>query len=65
MPWSGAGQMDFNKDKCKITHFGYENIKHEYKLLGELLSEAEKEKDLRLVICNDQKIQKAVLRCLL
>ena len=37
MDWSNKGQMQFNKEKCKVMHFGYNNPCLEYTMGGEKL----------------------------
>ena len=44
--WAEEWAMAFNKGKCKIMHFGRENIRHQYQMNGTSLEEVEEEKDL-------------------
>ena len=53
--WSDKWLLKFNKDKCKVMHVGFNNIKHDYKLQGENLIKVEEEKDLGVIVKNDLK----------
>jgi ribonuclease P/MRP protein subunit RPP40 len=44
--WSQDWQLLFNQDKCKCIHFGYNNMRYDYFLGGELIKSTELEKDL-------------------
>ena len=50
MDWSNKWQMQFNIEKCKVMHFGYNNPCLEYTMGGEKLMMTESEKDLCVVI---------------
>ena len=53
--WSEKWLLKFNKDKCKIMHVGYNNLKHNYKLQGRNLIRVEEEKDLGVIVKSDLK----------
>ena len=53
--WSDKWLLKFNKDKCKVMHVGYNNLKHNYKLQGQNLIRVEEEKDLGIIIKSDLK----------
>ena len=54
--------MLFNVDKCKVMHFGINNIKVNYELNGKTLEEVTGERDLGVVVQNDLKCSKHVLK---
>ena len=49
--------MKFNSSKCHVVHFGKKNYGHYYHLNGSLLSPAEKEKDLGVIVGKDLKAE--------
>ena len=49
MDWSNKWQMQFNKEKCKVMHFGYNNQCLEYTMGGEKLMMTESEKKILLL----------------
>ena len=53
--WSEKWLLKFNKDKCKVMHIGYNNVKQNYKLQGQNLVTVEEEKDLGVVVKSDLK----------
>ena len=53
--WSEKWLLKFNKDKCKVMHVGYNNLKHNYKLQGRNLIRVEEEKDLGVIVKSDLK----------
>jgi len=53
--------MLFNVDKCKVMHFGHNNLMMDYTLHGKVLDVVCEEKGLRVVVSNDFK---ASLRCI-
>ena len=54
--------MLFNVDKCKVMHFGINNIKVNYELNGKTLEEVTEERDLGVVVQNDLKCSKQCLK---
>ena len=44
--WAERWAMSFNEKKCKIMHFGRDNIQYKYSMNGMQLEEVEEEKDL-------------------
>ena len=68
--WAKTWQMSFNFDKCKVMHFGMNNVEREYKMdLGwdtppHIIEKTQVERDLGIMISNDLKwvhqIEKAV-----
>jgi ribonucleases P/MRP protein subunit RPP40 len=53
--WADCWGMAFNKDKCKVMHFGRGNTQHQYQLGGHVLSKTVAEKDSLVMVTNDQK----------
>ena len=51
--WSQKWQLNFNATKCKVIHFGQNNLNLGYNMDGSQLEVAEHEKDLGVVIDND------------
>ena len=54
--WASDWQMEFNLDKCKVMHFGYDNRRKNYNMKGKNLQKVEEEKDLRVIISSDLKV---------
>lgn len=50
--WSGAWQLPFNIEKCKVMHLGTRNLEQEYKMNGMVLQETSSEKDLGITVDN-------------
>ena len=50
--------MSFNVGKCKVMHFGKNNVKAEYKMNERKLAEITGEKDLGVIFSNDLKVSK-------
>ena len=48
--WSQEWQLLFNRDKCKVLHFGKKNPRHEYTMGGHKLESSRQEKDLGVLI---------------
>ena len=44
--WSKKWQLPFNATKCKVMHFGYQNLQQTYHLNGHALESSHIEKDL-------------------
>ena len=51
-----GGLADDDVDKCLVLHFGYNNVKVDLELGGKLLVAHESERDLRVVVPNDLKV---------
>ena len=45
-----------NVEKCKVVHYGRDNIGYNYSLYGQTLADVESEKDLGVVFSNDLKV---------
>ena len=54
--WSEDWLMLFNYDKCKVIHFGKNNVNADYVLGGNILEAVNFERDLGVVIQNDLKV---------
>jgi len=53
--WSKDWQMLFHVDKCKVMHFGHNNLKMDYSLDNKTLQKVHQEKDLGVIISDDMK----------
>ena len=58
--WADKWQMKFNADKCKVIHFGRNNIRHKYVMggyapAGVVLEEVKVEKDVGVMVSEDLK----------
>ena len=53
--WSRKWLLEFNKDKCKVMHVGYNNEKYNYSLQGRNLIKTNEEKDLGIIVRSDLK----------
>ena len=53
--WSERWQMNFNLEKCKVMHLGYNNKNVNYSLGGKNLEKVTEEKDLGVLISDDFK----------
>ena len=47
--------MFFNVNKCKVMHFGSNDIKARYEINGKYLEEVMEERDLSVIMQNDLK----------
>ena len=56
--WSNEWQMLFNIDKCKVMHFGNNNLHAVYTLGGKVLQVVEEERDLGVIVQDDLKVSK-------
>ena len=60
--WSVNLQMLFNLEKCKIMHFGYNNLQNTLFLIrGHILDTAVEERDLGIIVRNDFKVSSQCL----
>ena len=53
--WADRWEMRFNVEKCHVLHLGKNNQKHSYTMNGNTLDSTDKEKDICVIICNNQK----------
>jgi len=58
--WSENWGMTFNAQKCKVMHFGSNNLEYDYNIKGENLHKVEVERDLGILVSNDFKVAKQV-----
>lgn len=58
--WSSDWQMQFNADKCKSIHFGYNNSRHVYTMDGQSLEQVTEEKDLGIIVTDNLKCGRQV-----
>jgi len=67
LQWSKDWQMLFNVDKCKVMHFGRNNLKMDYRptLDGKVVDVVRKEKDLGVVLLNDLKASRQCIQATL
>lgn len=56
--WSKTWQMKFNKDKCKVIHFGSRNNEYDYVIDDSIVKVVSEEKDLGVIINKDLKCAK-------
>jgi hypothetical protein len=56
--WSKTWGMSFNVKKCKVVHFGRTNKKFAYTMNGEILAEAEEERDIGVEVHQSLKTAK-------
>lgn len=56
--WAQKWQMEFNLDKCKVMHVGFNNDHQKYYLEGQELKPVDQEKDLGVIISSDLKAGK-------
>ena len=54
--WARDWKMQFNIDKCKVMHYGKDNIAFKYSLYGQQLAEVSSEKDLGVTFSSDLKV---------
>ena len=55
--WSAKWQLPFNATKCKVLHFGPNNLRHPYMLNNHTLESTKSEKDLGIIIDEDMSTQ--------
>ena len=49
--------MSFNVKKCKVMHFGWQNIRYDYTMNGSIIEKVSKEKDLGVWVEDDMSIK--------
>ena len=54
--WSNDWIMLFNTDKCKVLHFGTNNVKSEYMLGDQVLESVTMERDLGVLVQDSLKV---------
>jgi len=60
--WSITWQLKFNASKCHVLHFGRKNKKYSYQLCNLTLETVTEEKDLGVIISEDLKAEKTVVK---
>ena len=63
LDWSNKWQMQFNLEKCKVMHFGYNNPCLEYTMGEAKLTVSKSEKDLGAVIDSTLKPAAHIANC--
>ena len=63
LDWSNKWQMQFNLEKCKVMHFGYNNPCLEHTMGEAKLTVAKSEKDLGVVIDSTLKPAAHIAKC--
>ena len=63
LDWSNKWQMQFNLEKCKVMHFGYNNPCLEYTMGEAKLTVTKSEKDLDVVIDSTLKPAAHIVNC--
>ena len=58
--WAKLWQMQFNVDKYKMMHFGFNNTRHSYTMNNKELQTVSEEKDLGVIIQDNLKVDKQV-----
>jgi hypothetical protein len=53
--WSEKWGMQFNVAKCKVMHFGRNNPRFDYEMLGQKLEEVDSERDIGVTVNNNLK----------
>ena len=56
--WAGLWKMSFNVKKCKVMHYGKNNIRYQYSMNGCAIEEVKEEKDLGVWMEEDLKSSK-------
>ena len=51
--WSKTWLLKFNNDKCKVMHFGKNNLQFDYVMESNYLSKTEIERDLGVYVSRD------------
>ena len=63
LDWSNKWQMQFNLEKCKVMHFGYNNLCLEYTMGGAKMTVTKSEKYLGVVIDSTLKPAAYIANC--
>ena len=58
--WAKLWQMQFNVDKCKMMHFGFNNTRHTHTMNNKEIQTVSEEKDLGVIIQVNLKVGKQV-----
>jgi hypothetical protein len=58
LQWADRWGMEFNRQKCKVMHFGNNNGKHIYRMGDHVLEQTEEEKDVGVMVSNNLKPSK-------
>ena len=53
--------MLFNTEKCKVMHLGYNNLKADYVMDGNVLQSVSEEKHLGVIVSDNHKMGKPML----
>ena len=56
--WAEQWQMSFNVKKCKVMHFGWQNIRYDYTMNGSIIEKVSEEKDLGVWVEDDMRSSK-------
>ena len=60
--WSTEWQMLFNLNKCKVVHFGKQDVKASYSIGGVVLDAVDCEKDLGVMVQSDLKVSQQCVK---
>jgi hypothetical protein len=55
MDWANRWGMEFNRQKCKVMHFGAGNPKHSYSMGDHVLETTDEEKDVGVIMSSNLK----------
>ena len=63
MEWSEEWKMKLNVNKCRVTHYGFNNPSYEYLMNGEVLIDTEEERELDVTIHKSLKPSCHIAHC--